>query len=539
MGYMEGLLGGFVGRKREVEQENIRQADLANQREGKIFEALLSSPDPEIQSLAAAGLLESANPKNRKKGFRGWLGEMEQSPTLGRVRQLIDQPVQTGPGELPTLAHTEYPSIATPPPSLGNAPAGMAAESLTQPGAAPPPNMPTAPRPQPKAIPATVGKPPTFGPRKVFASPEDLSLQKARGDARGEVEGDVAGLVAAGFSQAEAADIIKQERLKRATGATGTQSIAGEIVGADGKTTPAFGVFDRQRGVYLDPATQQPIQGFRPRTSTGSTSMGADREAIARELYGRPFAQLSQQEQGAVNKQAITRAGTMAEERGLGTGRAKIATELASPIGPAAAAQYNVSPTTTLGQLQNLIGLNDAQKDRVYALSQIDVTLDEIEQMIPKVFPNVAPGMSGALKTALSLGAQRLAGDADLAALDAAIEGSLAQVAQLSGQPGSRLSDNDIKMARAELANLTPQLFGGDTIHTARARVGVLRKLFDRAQGSIPTTLPAGVGAPPPQGAAARPGAPAAAVAAPPPARSNASGPAGYFVNDAGELIKR
>jgi len=534
VGWFEGLLGGFSDRKREVEIENIRQSDLASERESRVYNALLSSPDPEIQAMAASGLLESAQPKKRKGGLRGWIGEMDVSPTFQRLQQLVNTPEQKTSGTPGTLAHTEYPSIATPPPQLGDAPAGMAAQSLTQPGAEPPANVPAAPRAQPKAIPSSVGTPPTFGPRQIFPTAESQAIATARGKAQGDVEGEVAGLVAAGFEETEARDLIKQDYMRRGSTAGGLQAVAGEYTGPDGTTVPTYATFDRATGIFMEAGTKRPLPNFRRATTTGSVSMGADREAISMlpEFGGQRYTALTPNQRTKVDAEVRRRVGETAENRGLGAGRAKIAIELASPIGPAAAAQYNVAPTTTLQQLQNMVGLNDAQKDRVYALSQIDVTLDEIEALLPKVFPNVAPGMSGALKTALSLGTQRLAGDADLAALDAAIEGSLAQVAQLSGQPGSRLSDNDIKMARSELANLTPALFGGDTINTARARVGVLRKLFDRAQSSIP-----GIGTPPP--GAPTPAAVSPAAGTPPPSRSNTAGPAGYYVNDAGDLIKR
>lgn len=533
MGYIEGLLSGFHERKSEVEKQKLDEANASNERESKVYQALLSSPDPEIQAMAATGLLESAQPRKKKSGLQGWLGGFQGNSTYDRLRGLIDTPVQTSPGTATQPDHTEYPVIATPPPGLGNAPAGTPSQSLTEPGA------PAAPRPEPHVVPGNVGKPPTFGPRKVFASPEDLAIQQSRGKAQGDVEGDVAGYVATGMTQEAARQQVQKERLRAGGVGTGTQSIAGEVVDENGKVVPAFGVFDRTRGVYLDPDTQQPLAGFRPRTTTGSTSMGADREAIARELYGAGFAQLTQPQQANVNQQAISRTRDIAYQRGMGSGQAKIAVELATPIGPSAARLYNVSPTTTLGELQNTIGLSDEQKSRVYAVGQIDQLVEDIDALIPQVFPNVPEGFGGKIKTALSLGMQKFAGDQDLATLDASINAALAQVAQLSGQPGSRLSDRDIELAKSTLANLSPAIFNGDTINTARARVQVIKQLLEKAKGSIPTTPQ--IGAPPPAAGAPRPQAAAPAPArtgGPPPTAANASGPAGYFVVD-GQLVQR
>lgn len=539
MGVFEGLLGGFQARKSEVEALNLRESELASTREAEVFKALLASPDPEIQALAATGLLESAKPRQRKAGLRGWLGEMQQSPVFPQLQRLIATPVETTPGTLPALGHTRYPTIPTPPPQLGEAPAGTPAQSLTEPGA------PPAPRPQPTQIPGKVGTPPTFGPRKVFASPEDTALAQARAKAQGDVEGEVAGLIATGIPAAEARELVKQNYLRR-SGALAAQSIAGEVIGPDGTARPEFGIFDRARQGYVYPAGHalagQPIPGFRPRTTTGSTSMGADREAIARELFGRPFAQLTQPQQAQVNQTAITRTRDVAFQRRMGTGTADIQIQLASPVGPTSARLYNVSPTTTLGELQNVVGLDDTQKERIYAIGQIDLLINDIDQLIPQVFPNVPQGVMGSLQTAFSLGMQKLAGDADLAALDASINAALAQVAQLSGQPGSRLSDRDIEIARSTLASLQPSLYGGDTISTAKARVQVIKNLLEKARTSIPTTPQ--VGAPPPAAAqtpsVATPGRGGPTRAgAPPPARGRQSGPAGVFVTPSGDLVYR
>lgn len=538
MAWFEGLLGGFSDRKAEVEAQNREEARLAADREGRVFQALLSSPDPEIQSLAATGLLESARPRKRAGGVRGWLGELEQSPILGRIKTLIGTPVQTAEGTLPELAHTQYPGTGAPPTTIPTrppteAPAGMAAQSLTEPGAAP--AVTPLPRPAPTQIPARVGTPPTFGPREVFASPATLARQQAVAKAQGDIEGDIAGYVAAGMSREAAVAQVRSERM-RASAMNRPQSVAGEIVGPDGRVRPAFGVF--VGGQYLDPDTNQPLQGFRPRTSTGSTSMGADREAISRTKFGRSFAQLTQAEQAQVQAELPNFAQTMAGARRTGTGLADIQIQLQTPIGPSAARLYNVSPTTTLGELQGVIGLDDTQKDRVYAISQMDTLVQDIEELIPQVFPNVPEGFKGKIQTMLSLGIQRFSGDADLAKLDAAINGALAQAAQLTGQPGSRLSDRDIDIARGLLATLQPSLFGGDTYATARARVQVIKDLMKKAKESIPSSPQVGT-APPAAPTTPRPGGPPTRERAgtPPPGRAQQSGPAGVYVDAQGNLV--
>lgn len=308
------------------------------------------------------------------------------------------------------------------------------------------------------------------------------------------------------------------------------QSVAGEM--PDG--SPAFGILDRRPtsptfGKYLDADTQQPLEGFQPRTSTASTSLGQMAERAAKAL-------------GFANATAAARAGKMNDvnakvqelqqaesfARGTGTGRAAIQTELDKPIGTTAAQIYNVAPTTTMRQLQGTIALRPEQQEQIRSLGQVDALLTEIEQTLPTVFPDVEPGIWGRLQTQFSLGAQKLGADEDLAQLDAAINAALAQVAQLSGQPGSRLSDRDIELAKSTLVQLEPKIFGGDTLATAQSRLGVLRRLLEKAKGGLParTVAPGAPGAP-----ANAPGAASPAAAAP-----GAGSPTGFFMDANGNI---
>lgn len=215
-------------RRGEVEKENLRQADLSRERESRIYQALLESPDPEIKAAAMTGLLDVAQPPRRKKGLRGWMGEMEAAPAYARIKQLIDTPVEIAPGRpaAPGLPSTQIQGTVGPPPQV--APMGTPSRSLTEPGAppAPPPTyqerlapgsvgrLPAAqiqatmgaaptvqgtpppqdavgppPGPMPRfstrQVPGpAVGRPaqpPTFGSREIFPSPERQAQQKAEG----------------------------------------------------------------------------------------------------------------------------------------------------------------------------------------------------------------------------------------------------------------------------------------------------------------------------------------------------------------------
>lgn len=73
---------------------------------------------------------------------------------------------------------------------------------------------------------------------------------------------------------------------------TATSGSLVSVAGQRPDGTPDFAIHDRRPnsptfGKYLDPDTMQPIENFQPRTTTGSTSLGADATRIATELgYG-------------------------------------------------------------------------------------------------------------------------------------------------------------------------------------------------------------------------------------------------------------
>jgi hypothetical protein len=279
------------------------------------------------------------------------------------------------------------------------------------------------------------------------------------------------------------------------------QSVPGTLNGK-----PAFGVFDRASGKYVDPVTHAVLEGFTPTTASASRTLGNDREALSIQMFGKRASELDQQQMAAVNAALPTFAGTMSEARGAGSGRARIATELNMPIGPTAAAQFNVPPTTTLAQLSQSNALTAEQQEKIASIAVVERSITEIEGLLGLVFPEVEPGLWGRLQSQWSLGVQKLNADEDLAQLNAAIEIALANVSRLGGQTGV-LSNQDIQRAQATLATLEPSLFGGDTLATARARLLVVKNLLNTAKAKTPTrTTPGATGVVPGAAAGAGPG---------------------------------
>lgn len=320
MGYIEGLLGGFAGRKHEVEKENIRQADLAATREHGVYAALMNADDPEVRALALSGLLDSANPKPKKSGLKGWLGEREASPVHQQLLQLLKTPTLqqvTEPGP-PTLGSTQTAGMMTglptgqspqmeqaetqaaPQPALttpqGQPNAGMSPNSPVQPGGAPPTPV--------SLVQTSTQSPPTptsitrmaMRQRQPFLDPGAKLRQVAEEKEIGDITGMRAGLRAAGFDDQTASDMIRTHVAGRYASALPYQHIAVEMPDGNGGYFKTMATYDRRSGQYQDDSGQ-PMYGARPVSSTASSGgLGTEGELVSRMLFGKHGNELNQQE---------------------------------------------------------------------------------------------------------------------------------------------------------------------------------------------------------------------------------------------------
>jgi hypothetical protein len=291
-----------------------------NRRETAVFNTLLSSPDPEIQSLAATGMITGAMGPSRKGGLRGWIGDMTENPIMGQIRNLIATPTQT-----PT---------ATPAGTLPMAP-GSAGQVSTQTTRAGQPG-PAATEPDPTtealrtALPPTVGQPPptmgqpppattTPGPRHIFATPEELKAQQYRGEYTGEAEGIAAGIMAAGGTREQGLDVARRHLMGRlGVGGAGSLQI---VHGKDATGTERSGVFDKRPdsptyGRVIDPDTNAPIDGFVQSSTTAPRA--TDREGMAMELFGKRFGDLTAEQAKAVNDRMVEFHGQLAGSSATG-----------------------------------------------------------------------------------------------------------------------------------------------------------------------------------------------------------------------------
>jgi hypothetical protein len=92
MSYFVGLLNGLDQRRREEREQATKDANAEQDREVGLLMQLAQGDDPEIASMAGAGLLEilSGNKKvTGAKGLRGFLGEVDRSSYLPQIRATL------------------------------------------------------------------------------------------------------------------------------------------------------------------------------------------------------------------------------------------------------------------------------------------------------------------------------------------------------------------------------------------------------------------------------------------------------------------
>lgn len=536
------LLTGF-NRAAAAERDHVRQQEaIRDRQELSILEALTKSDDPEIASRAVAGLLDFASPRKKKSGLSGFLGETESHPMLPEIRNLLQTPVAK-----PTPEYRLNVQPGLPPSEIRQAPptSGAAAQPTTTPVTGGPMAMPTpvqglpGPPPSAPAVTRTMTGPPQMVPRRPFLTQTEQTLEIARAKSQGDVEGEVAGLIAAGYSEQEARELVKQSYFRRTSGgAAGMQSIAGELPDptSPGKFVPAFGVFDRARGGYYDPNTGQALPGFRPRTTTGSTSLGADRETGSRLLFGKPATQLTPTEMAAVDKWALERAGDVSFERAVGAGTGRAQTALLMPMTADEAALQEVKIGTRWADIQGIVPVTAKQHDRLEAARTLAPQVDLIGNLVMDVFPPQS-GLIGGVTAAAVLKQKEWNRDPALARLKSAVALALGNVARVIAAESGRLTEQDAERARAALVNLQVSLTQGDTQESAIAKIidldaGIKKIIADiktpgqvleeRKQGATPPPAPAPAAKPPTSspGPAARS---EAATSAPPVAPSPGS----------------
>lgn len=619
MGFLDGFLGGVVTQHQRLEDQAREDAQQSGAREQAVLSHLMTSDDPEIKSLAVSGMLNSTQPKKRKGGFAGWLGEMQNNPDMDRIRALVahDQavghmippeaahasgqmarmgdvasasalpmqaartqaapgtaagapetpgvvpdlgpvdsgqlpktpeagpagpsaamsgnspteigsappsPVQGGPGAAgpgaPASTAAATPGGASPLALLGLPEAAAAQAKMAPPTSTPTPGAPPVSATKPGVTPAAamgqpeqpIGAGPLSPRGDVFRSPETQARKTKVAQSQGDVEGITAGLKSAGFSDEE----IKQElklHYGRGTGAgMSPQAVKGEAPNAEGAFSPSYGVFNKVTKQFEDPEGK-PIPGFRPQATGGAQHFGVAIEAATQRLFNKSYGMATPEERAAAQKEVENAAGRTTAARSAATNEAK----LDAPIGAANALKYGVPANTTVRQLSERIPLSQQDQDKIRGISTLEGTVGNIEQLIPRVFPDNGPGIAGRIKTAFSLFSQSAGRQEDITQLNSEIASAMAGIVRLNGIT-QRLNVKELDLAQQQMINTSA--LHGDTLDSAQAKMEILKNLMERVKGTAgPVSQPApgttgAIGAPPPSAAAAQ-AAPAPGAAAP------------------------
>lgn len=525
--WLTGLVQGFAGRKAEIEQENLAEAQRMRQREGAVLQSLINSPDPEVKHLAIAGLLDSASPAKRKSGLAGWIGQTEQSPWLSRIQALSPTVRKTG-----TLADvpTQQGYLPDPPPALGSAAMPTTSPTVQGPDGAPlsevqpiTENVTVVGTPPPRE---TIGLSPDVrnqdpaaargtlsyqyeSPRQYFPSAADLALETARAKAQGDVEGDVAGLVASGVPEDEARATVQQHLRGRMSGATASpyQAVAVEYLDpSQNRWISDYATYDKRTGRWLG-STGTPLPGaVRQVPKTAQHTMGIAFERAARELgYANGTSVPAGPEAEAVNARAVQLLQDEATARTYGQGIGRFQ----APMTADQALRAGAPVGTTSQQLVGQAIPTQQQRDARIGIRQVS---DGIRtQILPLL--NVLPSQrdfGGTIAPGAIFAARRRSAEWQprIAQLESALASVKSNLTRIQGERGA-LSDQDIARVNNALIVLNAGLdnfFGADNAESAAARLNQTLQSLDLVAANLPAT-------PVPQG-------PGAAVGAPPPGAS-------------------
>lgn len=411
MGVFEGLLGGFQARKSEIEAQNYERAQAATQRESQIFESLLGSDDPEIRTLALTGLLDTANPKKRKGGLKGWMGELEQSPYMESMRALINTPVQTPnpavgglpPGATPPASGMTLPSrqsaqgVAAPnvQPSIQEtpeqAPAAMAAGSPVAPAGSPSAGTGAPPTPtsytQAPPMPYSLAR-----MRNVFLTGADKVRADTAAKEQGEIEGMIQGLTPA-FGQSRAREIAEAVLVRSRTGAS-AQRYGGTMKGDQIAPTErdAYGRPIDANQHYRVQLQPNGSMTYLPTVAPGVGSAGVEYNRAAIQMGFRNASEVPMERRPELEATAERLTNELRYAGGVGTGQAQIETAQKTLMTPDEAAQLQSRYGITRGQAAELgrIPLTPPQVQAATESYLLDKDIATAKELFTRVWPQVA-----------------------------------------------------------------------------------------------------------------------------------------------------
>jgi len=263
----------------------------------------------------------------------------------------------------------------------------------------------------------------------------------------------------------------------RSAAAMRPQSVRGTINGQ-----PAFGIFDPTTRSYIDPDTQQPLKGFRPLTNQDTMTVGVDREAIALDLFDKPFAKLSTQQRDIVMREEKTMLQKEAESRTLGAGQGRFQT----PIDIKTAQETGVPTGTTAAQVAGQVVPTQQVLETRRSVEQLKLGLEDIRDNKLKALPKanelggLAPGAAYAVRRRLPQYRN------DIATLESAINNIVNVMARSVGQQRGTQTERDALRAEAAIAQIRDAFLTGDTQESATARITESLAVLDRIMQQLP-----------------------------------------------------
>lgn len=224
--FFTGLTAAVGEGLQSSRQEAAARAEREADREQRLLAHLATSDDPEIASLALAGMLDQTQRKPRK-GLRGFLGEMEGHPAIPTIQQLI----KAGKATPNAPPEGEVPAALNPDQS-----AAMPSGSAVTPGGPPMRSLP--------------------GPtqfhreeRQIFLTPDERARRQQEATVTGKLSAFRTGM-------REARTPEEQELVRNLSGGprrtTAYRPVTLELDNGDGTTSITGGYFDPASGGYYD-----------------------------------------------------------------------------------------------------------------------------------------------------------------------------------------------------------------------------------------------------------------------------------------------
>ena len=214
---------------------------------------------------------------------------------------------------------------------------------------------------------------------------------------------------------------------------------------------------------------------------------GQDREAIAKSIFNKRFAELTSGEAGIVirEEQGMLRAEGQARAEGTGQGRFNTPADLST------AQQTGVQVGTTPAQVagQNVPTTDDRERRR--GVEELKTTLEDIRDRLLVALPK-QDELAGLLPgAALQIRRRSPQYREAIGQLEAAVNQIVNVNARVVGQQRGAQTERDALRAEAAIVNLNTRLTDpaqGDTQESAAARINETQVILDRILGQLPET---------------------------------------------------